>query len=160
MKWKGKQQGNGNGTFCNWVYVSVILLQDKSSYFWCTLFVHFLNLNTSIFTGTQKIFRQIKSTSTCVRYFSISSTLGDKTDLCIFSFCLLESTCEILTSVLALLPTLMRPGWIMPLWPWPAGAEVLEPNSRGGGPEPPEAANCCCCCWRRAWICCGDTEMG
>lgn len=76
---------------------------------------------------------------------------------------LIESSSEILTSELALLPILMRPCWPMPLWPWPAGVEVRGPNSRGGGPEPPEAASCCCCCcccWRRAWICCGDTEMG
>lgn len=56
----------------------------------------------------------------------------------------------------------MRPDWTMPLWPWPAGVEVLGPSSSGGGPEAPEADSCCCCCccWRRAWICCGDTEMG
>jgi len=56
----------------------------------------------------------------------------------------------------------MSPELPVPLWPWVREAEILWPNSRGGGPEPepPEAANCCCCCWRRAWICCGDTEMG
>lgn len=67
----------------------------------------------------------------------------------------------LLTSVLP--PTLMRPDWTRPLWPWDEVAEVLGPKSKGGGPDPdpPVAANCCCCCcWRRAWICCGDTEMG
>lgn len=85
----------------------------------------------------------------------------------IFPLCLgfnWQPTCEILTSRLALptLPTLMRPDWTMPLWPWAPGAEALGANSRGGGPdpEPPDAASCCCCCCRRAWICCGDTEMG